>query len=135
MEYKTDERLKRKIKELGEVYLASGAVLLHGDYYPGSWLKVSSGFKVIDPEFAFFGPAEYDLGVMLAHLRLAQQPEEDIGRVLDMYGGRAIDEKLVSRFEGMEILRRLIGLAQLPLELSLDEKGELINVAANKILN
>lgn len=133
MRYKTDEHLKKKVMELGEVYLSSGAALLHGDYYPGSWLKVPSGFKVIDPEFGFFGPAEYDLGVMLAHLRMAGQPAADLQNVLEMYGAQQVRYNLVRQMEGVEILRRLIGLAQLPLALSLDEKEELLQQAAASI--
>jgi len=134
MNYKTDSFLKSKLLALGEIYLSSGPTLLHGDYYPGSWLKVPSGFKVVDPEFSFFGPPEYDLGVMLAHLRLAQQPEADIERVMEKYGSGA-EQKLMSQFEGMEIIRRIIGLAQLPLDLSLEEKEGLLKLAAHKILS
>jgi 5-methylthioribose kinase len=59
------------IQEYGMRYLASGPCLLHGDFYPGSWLDTSRGIFVIDPEFCFAGPAEYDLGIMVAHLRFA----------------------------------------------------------------
>ncbi len=134
MNYKTNSFLKSKLVALGEIYLSSGPTLLHGDYYPGSWLKVPSGFKVVDPEFSFFGPPEFDLGVMLAHLRLAQQPEADIENVMEKYGSGA-EQKLTAQFEGMEIIRRIIGLAQLPLDLSLEEKEELLKFAAHKILS
>ncbi len=132
--YKTDRKLKKALEQLGNTYLGSGPTLLHGDYYPGSWLRVASGFKVIDPEFCFFGPAEYDLGVMLAHLRMAQQPVEDIEQVLVQYGGSA-NRQLTEQIEGMEIVRRVIGLAQLPLDLSLEEKEELLTSASGKILS
>ncbi|MEQ8811290.1 MAG: phosphotransferase [Imperialibacter sp.] len=132
MTYKTDSVLKRKVSALGEIYLASGNALLHGDDYPGSWRRVNAGFKVIDPEFCFFGPAEYDLGVMLAHLRMAQQPETDIEKVVEKYGGE-INAGFVAQIEGMEVLRRIIGLAQLPLDLSLGEKEALLKLAAKKI--
>jgi 5-methylthioribose kinase len=132
MTYKTDSALKQKVLALGKLYLSSGGTLLHGDYYPGSWLRVNASFKVIDPEFCFFGPAEYDLGVMLAHLRMAQQPETDVEAVLEQYG-TDVDIRLVEQIEGMEILRRIIGLAQLPLDLSLEEKEELLKWAAKKI--
>ncbi|CAD5267013.1 MULTISPECIES: phosphotransferase [unclassified Imperialibacter] len=132
MTYKKDSALKQKVSALGEVYLSAGSTLLHGDYYPGSWLRVNARFKVIDPEFCFFGPAEYDLGVMLAHLRMAQQPEADIEKVVAQYGGN-VNAGLAGQIEGMEVLRRIIGLAQLPLDLSLEEKEELLKLAAKKI--
>ena len=54
--------------KVGDIYLSDdGGVLLHGDYYPGSWLKTDAGFRVIDPEFCFLGPPEFDLGVLAAH--------------------------------------------------------------------
>jgi 5-methylthioribose kinase len=91
MKFKTDENLKSEMNELGEIYLSKnhvpskGFALLHGDYYSGSWLKVGDKFKVIDPEFCFFGPPEYDLGVMIAHLKMAQTPQNQIDIVLQNY--------------------------------------------------
>jgi 5-methylthioribose kinase len=41
MAYKVDAGLKKAITDLGQIYLADGHCLLHGDYYPGSWLKTA----------------------------------------------------------------------------------------------
>lgn len=132
--YKQDRNLKNKIVELGEIYLSKGNFLLHGDYYPGSWLKVPSGVKVIDPEFAFMGRAEFDLGVFLAHLQMAQQGPPAIEQVLGNYRQPSnFDEELLAGFAGTEILRRLIGVAQLPLNLSLEEKKVMMKIAARWI--
>lgn len=131
LRYKTDAALKDTLRVLGEVYLSPEDTLLHGDYYPGSWLKTGQGFKVIDPEFCFFGPAEYDLGVFFAHLILAQTPVSALQTVLPVYKpGRKIDLGLMAQFTGMELLRRIIGLAQLPLELRLEERAALLENAA-----
>lgn len=128
--YKRDADLKRRITQLGRVYLADGNTLLHGDYYPGSWLQTAAGVKVIDPEFCFYGPAEFDLGVMVAHLMIAEQPPTVLNAVSKSYEKPAgFDETLRQRFTGVEIMRRLIGLAQLPLSLSLEKKRELLNEA------
>lgn len=136
MRYKIDEVLKTKINELGNTYLSAGNVLLHGDYYPGSWLKVGEDFKVIDPEFCFFGCAEYDLGVMIAHLKMAQIIEKDLSLVLQHYiRPNNFSEKLMKQFIGMEILRRIIGLAQLPLDLTLEEKQDLLEEAVEFVKN
>ena len=40
--------------ELGRRYLADGPCLLHGDFFPGSWLFCEDGPRVIDPEFSFW---------------------------------------------------------------------------------
>ncbi|MDZ7845439.1 MAG: phosphotransferase [Owenweeksia sp.] len=61
--FKNDSQLKTEVKKMGEMYLADGARLLHGDYFPGSWLITDQGVQIIDPEFCFFGPAEFEVGV------------------------------------------------------------------------
>lgn len=136
MFYKKDEQLKAVIKNLGDKYLADGPYLLHGDYYPGSFLKTDSGIKIIDPEFCFYGYAEFDLGVLIAHLKMSEQSHELIDEVLEKYlKGADFNEKLLNQFVGVEILRRIIGLAQLPLSLSLETKKELLTEAKGLIMN
>ena len=135
--YKRDADLKETTRRLGEVYLTDAltnksVTLLHGDYYPGSWLQMASGIKIIDPEFCFYGPAEFDLGVMVAHLLMAEQPLTVVNAVLTNYQKTTnFDESLRRRFTGVEIMRRLIGLAQLPLSLSLDKKRDLLDEACS----
>lgn len=134
MPYKKDKALKEEIANCGAIYLQEGNHLLHGDFYPGSWLKVGEGLKVIDPEFGFVGPAEFDLGVLLAHLMMAQQEEVLIESIFAKYQQPAnFNKTLLVRFAGIEILRRLIGIAQLPLSLSLVEKKALLEKAADWI--
>lgn len=133
MAFKNESELKKSIAELGELYLADGNVLLHGDFYPGSWLRTTTGIKVIDPEFCFFGPPEFDLGVMLAHLKLANQSQETIQFVIDNYSCK-LNEKLFYGFAGVEIMRRLLGVAQLPLEMSVAKKTSLLEEANDLII-
>ncbi len=135
--FRNDEKLKSCATELGEVYLAStGTRLLHGDYYPGSWLKTPNGFRMIDPEFCFKGPAEFELGVAMAHLKMAQQSERILKDLFVYYHfDSKFDGSLFSKFAGMEIIRRLLGLAQLPLELDLKERLELLDEAYELVLN
>jgi 5-methylthioribose kinase len=132
--YKTDEKLKKSLAGLGKLYLQPGKSLLHGDYYPGSWLSTKHGFQVIDPEFSFFGPAEYDMGVLMAHFKMAQLPNDLVNIALDEYNApRFFDPSLMSLFASVEILRRIIGLAQLPLDLTLQERADLLKEAAQVI--
>jgi 5-methylthioribose kinase len=118
--YKTDTVLRSAVEALGKIYLSSVDNLLHGDYYAGSWLKTDHGFRVIDPEFSFFGPAEYDFGVLMAHIRLGHTPADVLDVTSEYAAPKGFDAELARRFEGMEILRRLIGLAQLPLGSGVD---------------
>ncbi|HET8858395.1 phosphotransferase [Marivirga sp.] len=122
-----NEALKKALKELGDLYLSDGKHLLHGDYFPGSWLKTKSGLKIIDPEFCFFGPKEFEIGVCMAHLYLAQQPHVFIQKAMDFYKDRSpFDDMLMMKFMAVEMLRRILGLAQLPINHTLEERKALI---------
>lgn len=131
---KKNKSLDKVILELGKLYLSdNGKVLLHGDYYPGSWIRNNDNLYVIDPEFSFVGFAEYDLGVMAGHLMLVTLQKEIPDKLSLLYGDD-IDQKLVRQVAGMEIIRRLLGLAQLPLLKSLDEKEALLDNAQEMLL-
>ena len=132
--FKRDAVLKAKIHSLGQRYLKTGQILIHGDFYPGSWLEVSSGIKIIDPEFGGLGDPEFDLGVFLAHLDLAQQDEQLSKLVRETYT-LPLEWSLVQQYRGVELLRRLIGIAQLPVSLSLDEKKSLLALAKTYLLS
>ncbi len=136
--YREDGILKKKITEFGAIYLSESKAtsLIHGDYYPGSWLKVEAGLKVIDPEFGFVGKAEFDIGVLIAHLEMSQQSDEIIESVLALYQEpKGFDMELMAGFAGIEILRRIIGVAQLPLTMNLAEKVELMHTASSWIID
>ena len=132
--YKHDTALKTELRQLGERYLSKGNTLLHGDFYPGSWLSTSGGLKVIDPEFGFLGDKEFDLGILLAHFDLAKVDQKVSERFMETYE-HSYDSDLLKAYQGMEILRRLIGIAQLPVSLELKEKEELMKKARNLILS
>ncbi len=132
--YKRDAVLKAKIHSLGQRYLKTGQSLIHGDFYPGSWLEVASGIKIIDPEFGGLGDSEFDLGVLLAHLDLAQQDPHLAKEVQTTYT-LPIDWNLVQQYRGMELLRRVIGIAQLPITLSLDEKNSILALARTYLIS
>ncbi len=131
---KRDSTYVERVTELGELYLSDGEILVHGDYFPGSWLRTTDGVRVIDPEFCFIGPAAFDVGFMLGHLYLASQPEELIDRVLSSYGADVSTATLSRQFAGVEIMRRLIGVAQLPLGYGIEKKRELLELSQKLVL-
>lgn len=131
---KRDRPYVDTVADLGARYLRDGPVLLHGDYFPGSWLRTAEAVKVIDPEFCFVGPREFDLGFMLAHLALAQQPAALSTRLADRYGRSDFDRDLAVQYAGVEIMRRLIGVAQLPLGYGLSTKASLLTRSTRMIL-
>ena len=125
--YQSSDKLKSKVEKLGTVYLQDGPKLLHGDYFPGSWLKTKRGIRIIDPEFCFFGYPEFEMGVCKAHLRMANQDKELIKKGLDYYLDRApLNLELMNSFFAIEVMRRILGLAQLPLEINLDQRASLL---------
>ena len=123
------------IRRLGEIYLSDGISLVHGDYFPGSWLRTEDGVSIIDAEFAFFGCGEFDVGVCCAHFCLAHSRSETISRFLESYrADSGFDRDLMKEFAGAEIMRRLIGVAQLPLSYGLEEKEALLNLSEALVL-
>jgi 5-methylthioribose kinase len=122
------------VTSLGTLYLANGGALVHGDFFPGSWLASPRGPIVIDPEFCFTGAPEFDCGVMIAHMILADQPSDRIDWIAGAMPAR-YDRNLVDRFAGVEIMRRLIGVAQLPLETTLARKQACLDLARALVLS
>jgi len=118
-EYVGNANLIDQSKRLHDIYIgktnsnAGTYCLLHGDFYPGSFLS-GVKVKIIDPEFAFWGPDEFDLGVFVAHCCFCGSSLEEIDKTLASYG-RPFDRKLAFAFAGIELIRRLLGVAQLPL--------------------
>lgn len=123
--------LVRLILELGESYYQEdGPVLLHGDFFPGSLLRTPQGLKVIDPEFGFFGFAEFDAGVFAAHLLMSHHSTSQLDRWFATYRPpENFQMSLAYQMAGIEILRRLLGVAQLPLQANLEEKQAWIQQA------
>jgi len=131
---KNNHALRRRVSELGEIYLGEGDYLLHGDFFPGSWLLVESGIKVIDPEFGFAGPREFDLGVLSAHLHIAGLSNRSSAAEIHYSHWKELDSQLVRGFAGVEILRRLLGVAQLPIHFNLQRKQLLLEEAVKQVL-
>ncbi len=139
-----DAVVMQQIKRLGELYLGSAAsglrssnALLHGDFYPGSWLQASSGqamVRIIDPEFGFVGPAEFDLGVLSAHLTFAGWSTGAQDVLLQHYQPPIdFNHHLAAQFGAVEVMRRLLGVAKLPMQASVATQVDWLNAAAATI--
>ena len=117
-----DPELRRTVEETGEHYQRGEACLVHGDYFPGSWLRTGAGLRIIDPEFGFPGEPEIDLGCAIAHLALAEEPAARAKQFLDSYEGdepgAVVNRQAMARYAAAEVIRRLIGVAQLPIPVS-----------------
>ena len=128
---KADREYCAHVGRLGRGYLADGPTLVHGDFFPGSWLQTDRGPAVIDPEFCFLGPREYDLGIFLAHLVLIRA--ESLWSLVETCYNGPVDWTLARRFAGAEIMRRLIGVAQLPVPPPLDKKREWLKLSRSLV--
>jgi len=125
-----------EVARLGrEFYLADGRCLIHGDFFPGSLVRTANGPRVIDPEFGFFGHAEFDVGVLLAHLFLGAQSLE-LWRIFQQHyvPPLSFDEERTIQLAGVEIMRRLIGYAQLPMIWGAHTRVSLLNLARRFVL-
>lgn len=129
-ELQADPEFVRCVQELGRAFLADGPCLVHGDFFPGSWLRSAKGIRIIDPEFCFCGDSQYDLGCAIGHLILANQPRVAGEALLDFYGGghlrSVVAETAVVRYAAVEIARRILGVAQLPIPPSTTQRRDLI---------
>ena len=69
--FRADALLKVAVQELKWAFLTRGEALLHGDLHTGSVMVTEADTRVIDPEFAFFGPIGFDVGALLGNLMLS----------------------------------------------------------------
>lgn len=70
-EFARDPELKIAITRMKAKFLTSAEALIHGDLHTGSIMVNERETKVIDPEFAFYGPMGFDVGLLLANFLLA----------------------------------------------------------------
>ena len=111
-----DEELVFEAGKLKYKFMNNPQSLLHGDLHSGSIFVTESKTKVIDPEFAFYGPIGYDLGNVVGNLFFSyihsdivmineeqkrsylSYLETTIAEIMDKFTekfGRAYDEKVI----------------------------------------
>ena len=67
-EIENNDDLKIAVSRLKIKFMSESQSLLHGDLHTGSIMVSENDTKVIDPEFAFYGPMGIDIGALLANL-------------------------------------------------------------------
>ena len=132
---KADTDFLQQAADLKQIFLTAQQALTHGDLHTGSVLVQNSTAKVIDAEFAFYGPAGFDLGLYWANYLLSYFSHQDTSDVQSalktaiektwhtyMLEFRTSDATLKEQtlqkifheavgFAGLEMLRRLVGAA------------------------
>lgn len=66
-ELRADRNLKVEAQRLKHLFTANAETLLHGDLHTGSVMVTDTETRVIDPEFAFYGPMALDVGMLLSN--------------------------------------------------------------------
>jgi 5-methylthioribose kinase len=135
-----DRVLRMAVSGLLSAFKTRPEALIHGDLHTGSVLVKGSETRVIDLEFAFYGPFGFDPGMLLANLALSHIAHQalndvDFSSAVAQYAGEywtafadgcrrlwpldepSCDQFLSSvladaaRFAGVEMIRRIVGLA------------------------
>lgn len=68
---RSDSALKIGVQEMKTIFMTRSETLLHGDLHSGSIMVTADDTRVIDPEFAFYGPMGFDIGALLANFLIA----------------------------------------------------------------
>ena len=132
---KADTDFLEQAEDLKRIFLTAQQALTHGDLHTGSVLVQNNIAKVIDAEFAFYGPVGFDLGLYWANYLLSYFSHQDtvdvqsalktaIAKTWHTYTleFRTVDATLQKQtlqqifheavgFAGLEMLRRLMGAA------------------------
>ena len=66
-----DVAMKTAVQEALMAFTANAETLCHGDLHTGSIMCTADETKVIDPEFGFYGPMGFDLGMLVANFLMA----------------------------------------------------------------
>ena len=93
-EFEADPSLKLAVSRLKMKFMASPEALLHGDLHTGSIMVTQDDTRVIDPEFAFFGPMGFDVGAVIGNLLInyfAQEGHESADQPRDDYRTWVLD--------------------------------------------
>ena len=137
---RSDRALRSAAAQLRFAFKTRDEALVHGDLHTGSVLVRDGDTRVIDLEFAFFGPIAFDPGLLLANLAFSRIAHAASGEVeicarvdraaaefwsalaeecrrlwrptepwLARFLGSLIAD--AARFAGMEMIRRVVGLA------------------------
>lgn len=68
---RADIDLKVEAHHLKAKFCNNAETMLHGDFHTGSVMVTEDETKVIDPEFALYGPIGFDIGMLLANFWMA----------------------------------------------------------------
>lgn len=68
---RSDVAMKAEAQRMLLKFTANTETLCHGDLHTGSVMSTDTESKVIDPEFGFYGPLGFDIGMLIANYLMA----------------------------------------------------------------
>ncbi len=82
---RSDERLRAEVGMMKYKFMTAAEALIHADLHTGSVMVMtkddgSGDARVIDPEFAYYGPVGFDLGALFGNYLAARARAEVLGR-------------------------------------------------------
>lgn len=96
-EIQANKSLQLEALKLKEAFMNHSQTLIHGDLHTGSIMVNEEETRVLDPEFAFFGPMGFDIGAVLGNLILSYGSQEYHAK--DVNKRRAYQEWLLRTIE------------------------------------
>jgi 5-methylthioribose kinase len=69
--FREDSDLHVAVSRLKLKFLGAPEALIHGDLHTGSIMVTESETRVIDPEFAYYGPMGFDVGAVIGNLLMS----------------------------------------------------------------
>ncbi len=66
-----DEALKVEVQHMKRAFTSRGETMCHGDLHAGSIMVTDSESRIIDPEFAYYGPFGFDIGMLIGNYLMA----------------------------------------------------------------
>lgn len=122
-----DKALHLEVAKLKDGFKTKAQSLIHGDLHTGSIFVKEDSTKVLDPEFACYGPAGYDVGNVVANLifawvnaettmaegaekeRFQRWMEKTITEVVDLFAAKSLH---ILREQAADVMARTEGFAE-----------------------
>lgn len=122
-----DKALCLEAAKLKDGFKTNAQSLIHGDLHTGSIFVKEGETRILDPEFAFYGPAGYDVGNVVANLIFAwanaeatMEPgakkakfqgwlEKTIAEVVDLFAAKSLQ---ILKEQATDVMARTKGFAE-----------------------
>ncbi|MGJ8572068.1 MAG: S-methyl-5-thioribose kinase [Hoeflea sp.] len=70
-ELRNDIALKVEVQHMKRAFTSRGETMCHGDLHAGSIMVTDNQSRIIDPEFAYYGPFGFDIGMLIGNYLMA----------------------------------------------------------------